>query len=184
MREMNWKESKHGWHFPSLTRTWIRSFFHYDGKDIPVIEEKNYTLRVIAGEFRGISSPVKVYSDLFYVDFEVKDKSNDNQLTVDWGIFKNRELGIYVSKGSLVVDGEKVKMGQFVFFSPGENVKWDMAQGSRYVVLGGEPFPEKRNLFWNFVSASQDKIESAKKLWQDDGFPKVPNETDRIPLPG
>lgn len=153
-------------------------FFHYESSEIPIIESESYIMRIIAGEFLNHKSPVKVYSDLFYVDLESQESS-----TLDWGKFPERELGIYISKGSLKISGELIPMGKFVFFSPGEDIKFEIQTDSRYVLLGGVPFPEKRNLFWNFVSSSQDKIESAKIRWEKDEFPKVPNETDRIPLP-
>ncbi|MCC5815574.1 MAG: pirin family protein [Leptospira sp.] len=153
-------------------------FFHYDSKDIPVIENEQYILRIIAGNFLDHKSPVKVYSDLFYVDLETKGNS-----LIDWGKFPEQELGIYISKGSLKVNGEEIPMGTFVFFPPKEHIEFEIQNKSRYVILGGKPFPEKRNLFWNFVSSSQQKIEAAKILWDNDGFAKVPNEIDRIPLP-
>ena len=51
------------------------------------------------------------------------------------------------------------------------------------MLLGGEVFPEKRNIYWNFVSSSKEKIEQAKLDWENGRFPNVPNETEFIPLP-
>ncbi len=50
------------------------------------------------------------------------------------------------------------------------------------MVIGGEPLG-KRHLYWNFVSTSRDRIEQAKQLWRDEGFPQVPGDEERIPLP-
>ena len=30
--------------------------------------------------------------------------------------------------------------------------------------VGGEPFPEKRHIYWNFVSSSKERIEAAKAM--------------------
>ena len=54
---------------------------------------------------------------------------------------------------------------------------------AHYVLFGGEDFPEERFLFWNFVSSSKDKIEDAKKKWQDQTMGKIEGETEFIPLP-
>ena len=50
-------------------------------------------------------------------------------------------------------------------------------------LLGGEPLPEKRHIFWNFVSSSLDRIEQAKEDWREQRFACVPEEHEFIPLP-
>ncbi len=57
------------------------------------------------------------------------------------------------------------------------------ASGARLMLLGGEPLPEKRNIYWNFVSSSADRIEQAKADWQAQRFAPVPEESEFIPLP-
>lgn len=51
------------------------------------------------------------------------------------------------------------------------------------MLLGGEPLPEKRNIFWNFVSSSAERIEQAKEDWKAGRFARVPGESEFIPLP-
>jgi redox-sensitive bicupin YhaK (pirin superfamily) len=56
---------------------------------------------------------------------------------------------------------------------------------TRFVLIGGSPFPEPRHLWWNFVSSSKDRIEAAKRDWKAGRFPRVPgDEVEFIPLPG
>jgi hypothetical protein len=45
------------------------------------------------------------------------------------------------------------------------------------------PFPEEHFIFWNFVSSDKELIEKAKKDWTAQTFPKVPGETEFVPLP-
>jgi redox-sensitive bicupin YhaK (pirin superfamily) len=47
----------------------------------------------------------------------------------------------------------------------------------------GEPFPEKRTVWWNFVSTDKERIEQAKIDWAEGRFDPVINETEFIPLP-
>jgi redox-sensitive bicupin YhaK (pirin superfamily) len=54
---------------------------------------------------------------------------------------------------------------------------------SRVMLLGGDPTDGRRFIYWNFVASSKEAIEEAAQRWQDDQFPHVPGETERIPLP-
>jgi hypothetical protein len=51
------------------------------------------------------------------------------------------------------------------------------------VRYGGEPFPEERFIYWNFVSSEKEQIEQAKKAWKEQEFPAIPGETEFVPLP-
>jgi redox-sensitive bicupin YhaK (pirin superfamily) len=52
----------------------------------------------------------------------------------------------------------------------------------RLVIIGGEPLG-KREIWWNFVSSNPERIEQAKRDWQEKRFACVPAETEFIPLP-
>jgi redox-sensitive bicupin YhaK (pirin superfamily) len=51
------------------------------------------------------------------------------------------------------------------------------------MLLGGAPLPGARTIWWNFVSSDKARLERAKESWKSGGFPKVPGETEFIPLP-
>jgi hypothetical protein len=38
-------------------------------------------------------------------------------------------------------------------------------------------------MWWNLVSTREDLMEKARQDWQEGRFPKVPGETEYIPLP-
>ncbi|XMT31564.1 pirin family protein [Leptospira interrogans] len=153
-------------------------FFHLNRNEIPVISEKGWELRLIAGEFLGKRSPVKVYSKLFYADLEVQSGGEGK-----WNISSDQESALYVARGSLEVQGQKIQMGNMAVFDLGETISFYSEEGSRSILLGGVPFPERRHLWWNFVSTSLERIEKAKLEWKQERFPEVPGETERIPLP-
>ena len=50
------------------------------------------------------------------------------------------------------------------------------------MVIGGDPVGE-RHIWWNFVSSSEARIETAKRDWTEGRFDPVPGETEFIPLP-
>ena len=52
------------------------------------------------------------------------------------------------------------------------------------MLFGGEPLDAPRHMWWNFVSSSQERIEQAKRDWDDGGFGLIPgDDQERIPLP-
>ena len=51
------------------------------------------------------------------------------------------------------------------------------------MILGGAPLDGERHINWNFVSSSRERIAQAREDWAAGRFPKVPGETEFIPLP-
>jgi redox-sensitive bicupin YhaK (pirin superfamily) len=54
---------------------------------------------------------------------------------------------------------------------------------ARLMLLGGERLDGPRQMWWNFVSSSPERIEQAKADWKAGRFGQVPSETEFIPLP-
>ncbi len=154
------------------------SFVHVDASDIPEIMKGKAKYHLVAGSAFGKSSPVPVHSPLFYLCGE---SLTDDPFSLE--VPSGQEGGVYVSKGQIRVNGETYDEGSLIVYTPGTPVIFESLSGSRVAVIGGEIFPEKRIIWWNFVSSSQEKIENAKKRWQEDGFGHVIHETERIPLP-
>ncbi|TGN17364.1 pirin family protein [Leptospira idonii] len=155
------------------------SFQHLSQAEIPIYEQEGIIFRLLGGEFLGLKSKAHVHSPLFYADIEAKPSAGE----VVWDLSEKQEAGLYVARGSVRVAGEDLDVGKMAIFPKGEKVRFQATQNSRLMLLGGEPLEEKRNLWWNFVSTSQERIEKAKSDWENDLFAKVPGETERIPLP-
>lgn len=69
-------------------------------------------------------------------------------------------------------------------FTSGGEVTLRADSDSRIVLLGGAPLDGKRHVWWNFVSSSRERIEQAKRDWQEQRFPQVTgDEVELIPLP-
>ena len=52
-----------------------------------------------------------------------------------------------------------------------------------YNLLGGTPVDAPREVWWNFVSSSRERIEQAKRDWKEGRFESVPGDDEFIPLP-
>ena len=58
-----------------------------------------------------------------------------------------------------------------------------MEANTTVYIFGGDPLPEERIIYWNFVATNRELIDTAKRNWQDGNFPVIAGETDLVPLP-
>ena len=92
------------------------------------------------------------------------------------------EQAIYVVEGDVVVGETALRAGQMAVLEAAPFTARALGV-SRLLLLGGARFATPRYLFWNFVASSRERIEEAKQRWARQEFPKVPEETEFIPLP-
>jgi redox-sensitive bicupin YhaK (pirin superfamily) len=154
------------------------SFTHYDKKSIPDFQVDGADITLIAGEAFGRRSPVEVFSKLFF--FSVTLKKGES-FTFDPG--PDQEAGLYRLDGRIRLGERVVEGNHFAIFSRASKVQVEALEDSSFVLFGGEPFPEPRFIFWNFVSSSEERIDRATEDWRAQRFPKVIHETEFIPLP-
>jgi redox-sensitive bicupin YhaK (pirin superfamily) len=153
------------------------SFIHYEKKDIPHIEDDHKNIHLVCGEAFGVKSPVKTTSPLFFANVNSK-KNHTIQLHSP-----NFEYAVYMIDGKGDVDGEVLNSQSMFTFDQNQMPKLNITEGSKYILIGGEPLQTPRHIWWNLVSSSKEKIEAAKKSWKEQTFPMVPGETEFIPLP-
>jgi redox-sensitive bicupin YhaK (pirin superfamily) len=156
------------------------SFSHYEASELPIIDAEGKQARVIVGSLYGERSPVNVFSEMFYVDVLI-GKAGKLPIPAE-----HEERAVYVVEGSvefLPNDGAFVA-GQLVILKPRQETTVScMSETARVMLFGGESMPEKRHIWWNFVSSSKERIEQAKDDWREGHFTPVPDETEFIPLP-
>lgn len=155
------------------------SFAHHKAQDIPKAEDSGVRISVIAGSSDGLVSPVKTFSDMVYADIAMRDGAR-YQLKAE-----HVERAIYVVAGAVEVIGQTggFATNELVVFKPGAEIVLQAVGDTRLMLLGGEPMPEARHIYWNFVSSSPERIEQAKADWQAQRFARVPEESEFIPLP-
>jgi redox-sensitive bicupin YhaK (pirin superfamily) len=155
------------------------SFSHHAAGTLPEIDADGVSLTVIAGQAFGQESPVPVSSDLMYVDVVLKPGA---WLPVS---AEHVERAVFIVSGEMEIAGqpETFGKGQFVTFKPGVKIVLRARGCVHLMLLGGEPFPEPRHIYWNFVSTSKERIEQAKDDWRNSRFLGIAGETESIPLP-
>lgn len=158
-------------------------FYHYGQSLIPKMKVSNgVEADLIMGSWTHsdgsrFTSPVKTLSQTLYMCLR---GSKGSTTTI---AFKEKEIGILVVSGAATIDGETLEPNQLVVVSNPENVEILCSKDSVLAVFGGQPFPEPRYIWWNFVSSSKEAIKEAAQKWKEQRFEKVPGETEFIPLP-
>jgi redox-sensitive bicupin YhaK (pirin superfamily) len=153
-------------------------FFHHAVDELPVIEQGDVRLRLIVGSAFGRSSPVKTYSEMFYLDAGLA--AGQSVRLPD----EPEERALYIAAGEISVDGENHSDGSLIVFNSGVTATATAVTASRVLLLGGAPFSEDRHIWWNFVSSSRARIEQAKQDWRERKFAPIPGDDEEfIPLP-
>ncbi len=153
-------------------------FFHIDANDLPVWQEGSLQMKLIAGEFENKKSGVPVYSKLYMIEVKATEDTLVNMQNRLYG-----ESGLYILEGSIKHHGSEFGDKQILITKDAHLCQFEITAGTTIYLFGGEPFPEERFIYWNFVSSSRETIEEAKLKWQAQEFPKVPGETEFVPLP-
>lgn len=154
------------------------SFTHIEKDDLPKWEQNGVSIKLIAGEAFGRKSPVPVHSPLYFLEL----KSTSTQ-TVKIGDDLFGESALYILEGSITDGTNTFGPKQILIAKDSKLCEFEMAENTTIYIFGGEAFPEERFIFWNFVSSRKERIEQAKTDWENQTFPKVPNETEFVPLP-
>jgi len=153
-------------------------FFHLEKEKMPSWEEAGVQYKLIAGEVFGRKSPVPVYSKLYML--EIKSATR-KALHVGPQLYG--EAGIYILEGSIESDGHEYGPRQILVANNGSLCEFTIAANSSIYIFGGEPFPEERFIYWNFVASNHDLIDQAKQKWLDQQFGTIKDETGFVPLP-
>lgn len=153
-------------------------FYHADADDLPIWNENGIQFKLIAGEAFGKKSPIPVYSPMYLLELKSKE-----QAAVKIGEHLFGESGIYILEGAIENDGNTFEPKQLLIAKDSSLCEFTMQANTTIYIFGGEPFPEERFIYWNFVGTSKELIEEAKERWLKQEFEPVPGETDFVPLP-
>ncbi|MEM6261388.1 MAG: pirin family protein [Bacteroidota bacterium] len=147
--------------------------------DLPRWTEGPLSYTLVAGNGFGRRSPVPVYSDLFMVEVKSTRRANfDTEGNL------SGEIGICVVSGYIEACGERIDQGNMLVSKEKDVCHMVIGEDSHVLLFGGQPFPEERFIYWNFVASDKEKLEAAKERWANQEFDMVPGETGFVPLPG
>lgn len=134
-------------------------FHHYPV--LPVWERGGLRFTLLAGEMRGERAPTLVHTPLLGLDLAAT-AAVDSELELD----PRFEHGVIALVGEANVDDEQLSPGNLLYLGPGRRgLRLRCEAGTRLLLVGGEPFPERILLWWNFVARTQDEVEKATRDW-------------------
>ena len=152
------------------------SFTHLQREHLPHYMKDGALIRLIAGEAFGMTSPIKTYSPMFYLDVLLKAGKAITRPKPE------QECLAYIVDGNVVIDGEAYSQGSAVLLNA--NAHLTASTNTRMILLGGEAWPEVPFIEWNFVSFDQARIEQAKSDWIAQRFATIPGDNQEFtPLP-
>ncbi len=154
-------------------------FHHIDASELPNWKDSTTEFRLIAGNGFGKSSPLPVHSELFMVEVKAQD---EYELKIKGEL--QGEIGICIVKGAIEACNDLIEQGNMLVSKTEDSCTIILKPETHVLLFGGQPFPEERHIYWNFVSTSKDKIEEAKERWKKHEFPKVQDDDTYVPLPG
>ncbi|MCC9074115.1 pirin family protein [Flavobacterium sp. F-65] len=154
------------------------NFVHVEASDIPSWEKDGVSYKLIAGEAFGQKSPVPVYSPLYFIEIK---SATAQKVSIGKDLFG--ESGLYILEGSIRSGEHTYDPKQILIANDSTLCEFEIAANTTVYIFGGTPFPEEHFIFWNFVSSDKELIEKAKQDWTAQTFPKVPGETEFVPLP-
>ncbi|MEH3126301.1 pirin family protein [Agrobacterium cavarae] len=154
-------------------------FSHTEREAMPMIDIAGATGRVVIGDFAGLRSPVKTFTDTLYADLSLTPGAKF-PFPAD-----HEERAIYILSGSLEVAGDVFAADQLLAFRAGDDITLKGGvDGCHIMLFGGAALNSRRYIWWNFVSSSKERIEQAKEEWRTGRFDIVPGDEDEfVPLP-
>ncbi|MDX9732275.1 MAG: pirin family protein [Bdellovibrionales bacterium] len=157
------------------------SFTHYPKESLPTLDfGREVEGRLLIGHYGSVQSPVLTASRTFFCDLHGL-QPKDFIMTLD-----EIELGVLIVSGSAKVNSSEwlSKNELAILRSPNKKrIQIETTADTRLIVLGGTPFPEPRYKWWNFISSKKERLRKAAAAWKNGEMPKVPGETEFIPLP-
>jgi len=146
--------------------------------DLPLVEDTCVKARVIMGSLWGKRAATTCHAETIYAEI---DLGPAGALPIDAAA---DERAVMLVGGEASLEGQALEPYALVVLRPGVLMTLTSERGGKIMLLGGEAFPTRRYVHWNFVSSSRERIEQAKEDWRAGRFPLVPGDSEEfIPLP-
>ncbi|WP_285725846.1 pirin family protein [Psychromicrobium xiongbiense] len=145
---------------PEQTRNGPAAFEQHT--ELPRFTLDGSQVTVLLGELAGHRSPATIYTPLLGAEIA----HDGGRLSLP--LRPTFEHALLVLDGVLTIDGTEVQPGPLAYLGAGrDRLEAIAAPGTRFLVIGGEPFAEELVMWWNFVARTHEEIEQAREDWQE-----------------
>lgn len=126
------------------------------------VEGPGWHVRVFLGSLLGEVSPVPTYTPLLGAEIVMEPG-----VTFDLDVDPAFEHGLLVDTGEVTLDGKTLARNELGYAAPGAaGLRISAEEGSRLLLLGGEPFGEQIVMWWNFIGRDHDEVVAYREQWE------------------
>ncbi len=164
---------------PDETRNQEPFFEHFS--ELPTKKDDDTTVKVFVGEYEGLKSPAKIFSEMVGAELRSVKSEMKLQLNAEF------EYGVLNVSESFEINGQTLSFGELAYIPVGTFDSLITSENSKhFLLLGGKPFGEKILMWWNFIGRTHEEIVAARELWNSHNqlIPDFKDEINqRIPAP-
>lgn len=140
-------------------------FDHY--QQVPKFSLGNCTATLIIGSYateqRRLTSPALSFSPAMALLLQTPQAT-----VVDIQLERNFEYGLYVVSGVMAALDKQTKSHQLLSIGANRrHITLELSADSTVLLLGGEAFEQPVKMWWNFVSASEQRVKQAQQDWDN-----------------
>ena len=141
-------------------------FDAFSAEELPVVPLEGGSLRVIAGSYEEVTSPVFLYSPLFLYHLDL-DAETGFSLPAD----SKFEIGIYVAEGGIMLGEQMAGPNQLAVYPTQEgDINLFTTEPTQLIVMGGEPLREPMASYGPFVMNRPEEIREVIDAYQRGEF--------------
>lgn len=135
-------------------------FAHYP--ELPIWHSEGIQHTLLAGSYGDFQAPTAVHSPMLGMDlFSLAGGAVTLDLNPEF------EYGFLPLTGQVSVQGETYTPEEFACLEKGsEGLEITIGADTRVLLLGGEPFKQPVQMWWNFVGHSKEAIAQAQRAWE------------------
>jgi redox-sensitive bicupin YhaK (pirin superfamily) len=159
---------------PDETRLGPPAFEHH--AQLPTAEVDGAVATVLLGELAGSRSPARADTPIVGADIVLEAGRSTLPLEPMW------EHALVVLEGEVRAAGQVIRPGVLAYQAPSaEGLVVEAGERARLLLLGGEPFPFKPVIWWNFVGRDRDEVAQARADWMSGDGPRFAAVASRLP---
>jgi redox-sensitive bicupin YhaK (pirin superfamily) len=162
---------------PETTRHGPPAFAHHAA--LPIVDLPGARATILIGELAGVRSPARMDTPLVGADIEGGG-------AVELQLDPEFEYGVAILHGAARLDDRAVSPNQLAYLGSGRaELTLELAENSRLILLGGQPWGEEILMWWNFVARDRGEMERAYTEWKERSprFGQVTSTLERIEAP-
>ena len=107
------------------------------------------------------------FAEIFYEPGLGADVRVHARATLEMPLDATYEHGIFLLDGDATLEGQRLDVNTLYYLGVGRtDLSMQSVRGARFLLLGGQPFPETVLMWWNFVARTPEEIAAARAEWE------------------